>query len=88
MSISPVASHKSAARMRSSMSLTNVTRLQNNSSYIGNAMHVTFFRIWQIGTGQTQAQWKAFEGELEAFQAAIRKSGGPFLLGSEVSLVS
>jgi len=44
--------------------------------------------LGQIGTGQTQAQWKAFEGELEAFQAAIRKSGGPFLMGSEVSLVS
>ena len=54
-----------------------------------NAMHVTLNRgLWQIGTGQTQAQWKAFEKELEAFQAAIRKSGGPFLLGSEMSLVS
>ncbi|KAL0041868.1 hypothetical protein WJX79_007212 [Trebouxia sp. C0005] len=42
--------------------------------------------LWQIGTGQTQAQWKAFEQELEAFQDAIKESGGPFLLGSEVSL--
>ncbi len=75
--------------MLSSMSLTSLTRLQVQLAVHRQHDACGFLnRCWQIGTGQTQAPWKAFEGELEAFQAAIRKSGGPFLLGSEVSLVS
>lgn len=42
---------------------------------------------WQIGTGQTRYQWKDFEEHLDKFQAALERSGGPFLMGPEVSLV-
>ncbi|KAL3135361.1 hypothetical protein ABBQ32_007549 [Trebouxia sp. C0010 RCD-2024] len=43
-------------------------------------------RHWQIGTKQSQQQWEAFEQHLTVFQDAIKRSGGPYLMGSEVSL--
>ncbi|KAL0019623.1 hypothetical protein WJX77_004229 [Trebouxia sp. C0004] len=43
-------------------------------------------RSWGIGTGQSTAQWEAFEQQLQRFQASVDQSGGPFFMGSELSL--
>ncbi|KAA6423953.1 MAG: hypothetical protein FRX49_05912 [Trebouxia sp. A1-2] len=43
-------------------------------------------RSWGISTGQSRAQWEAFEQQLQRFQAGVDQRGGPFLMGSEVSL--
>lgn len=50
-------------------------------------MQLCVYRHWQIGTKQSQQQWEAFEQHLTVFQDAIKRSGGPYLMGSEVSLV-
>ena len=48
---------------------------------------VGLYRSWGIGTSHSTAQWEAFEQQLQKFQASVDQSGGPFLMGSEVSLV-
>jgi glutathione S-transferase len=43
-------------------------------------------RYWGIGRGQTAAQKAALEAELEQLTAALRRHGGPFLLGPTPTL--
>ena len=42
---------------------------------------------WKIGSRQSQEQWSAFLQHLTQIQHAIEASGGPYMTGSEVSLV-
>lgn len=46
------------------------------------------YRPWGIGSGQTESQRAAFRQELSKLEQALEKSGGPFLMGRSVSLVS
>ena len=43
-------------------------------------------RHWGIGSGQTAAQKAALQAELDQLAAALRRHGGPFLLGAQPTL--
>ena len=45
-------------------------------------------RGWALDSSHSAASRKSFEAELKKLQAAIDKSGGPYVLGSCVSTVS
>lgn len=75
--------------------------LRANRTYAGMAVLVTLAallfwvlliicavsRSWGISTSHTSAQRRRFQAELETLSGYLNESGGPFLLGADVSLV-
>ena len=61
--------------------------MQRSVPAVYHLTRVGLYRSWGISTGQSRAQWEAFEQQLQRFQAGVDQRGGPFLMGSEVSLV-
>jgi glutathione S-transferase len=43
-------------------------------------------RHWGIGSGQTAAQREGFEAHLRGLSASLQRHGGPFLLGTHLTL--
>lgn len=44
-------------------------------------------RSWGIGTGQTYSQRRVFEQQLGKLDHSLQRSGGPYLVGQQVTLV-